>query len=273
MWPPMWTRIAARGLCRSAFASKSSKDMQRSLRLQSTNSTSAPAPIAASGVAMKVLEGQSTVSPLTPANSSAARAPPAQLERPRLGSPFHSLQRRSKASSLAPSDHCSESSTSVQSSNSRARSRWSNPIANLSAAAATGDSGGWQGGANLAAKPDQSSACAAAITAPTVLEPARSIVPPSATAMKPTSATPPSGVSSPRTRRRSAARGSPAPGPGPRTSPARRGYAGRCCRALISLSSASASESSRRGEPGDRDQHRAGRQLVGEQLAGDRRPA
>ena len=100
-------------------------------RLQSTNSTSAPAPIAASGVAMKVLEGQSTVSPRTPANSSAARAPPAQLERPRLGRPFHSAQRCSKASSLAPSDHCSESSTSVQSSNRRARSRWSNPIANL----------------------------------------------------------------------------------------------------------------------------------------------
>ena len=59
-------------------------------RLQSTNSTSAPAPIAASGVAMKVLDGQSTVSPRTPANSSAASAPPAQLERPRLGSPFHS---------------------------------------------------------------------------------------------------------------------------------------------------------------------------------------
>ncbi len=90
MWPPMWTRIAARGLCFSALRSKSSKDMQRSSRLQSTNSTSAPAPIAASGVAMKVLEGQSTVSPLTPANSSAARAPPAQLESPRLGSPFHS---------------------------------------------------------------------------------------------------------------------------------------------------------------------------------------
>ena len=80
---------------------------------------------------MKVLEGQSTVSPRTPANSSAARAPPAQLERPRLGSLFHSAQRRSKASSIGPSDHRSESSTSVQSSNRRARSRWSNPIANL----------------------------------------------------------------------------------------------------------------------------------------------
>ena len=90
MWPPMWTRIAAFGLCRSAFASKSSNDMQRSSRLQSTNSTSAPALIAASGVAMKVFEGQSTVSPRTPANSSAASAPPAQLESPTLGRPFHS---------------------------------------------------------------------------------------------------------------------------------------------------------------------------------------
>ncbi len=137
----MWTRIAARGLWRSALRSKSSKDMQRSARLQSTNSTSAPAPIAASGVAMKVLDGQSTVSPLTPANSSAASAPPAQLERPRLGSPFHSAHRRSNASSFDPSDHCSESSTSVHSSNNRARSRWSNPIANLSAAAVTGEFG------------------------------------------------------------------------------------------------------------------------------------
>ena len=133
MWPPMWTRIAARGLCRSALRSKSSKDMQRSSRLQSTNSTSAPALIAASGVAMKVFEGQSTVSPRTPANSSAASAPPAQLESPTLGRPFHSAQRCSKASSFAPSDHCSESSTSVQRSNSRPRSRWSNPIANFAA--------------------------------------------------------------------------------------------------------------------------------------------
>ena len=87
MWPPMWTRIAARGRCCSARRSKSANDMQRSSRLQSTNSTSAPAPTAASGVAMKVFEGQSTVSPRTPANSSAASAPPAQLERPRLGEP------------------------------------------------------------------------------------------------------------------------------------------------------------------------------------------
>src|SRR5262249_33815052 len=80
-------------------------------------------------------------SPATPANSSAASAPPAQLETPRLGSPFHSDQRCSKASSLAPSDHCSESSTSVQSSNNLARSRWSNPIANLVASGRTFSAG------------------------------------------------------------------------------------------------------------------------------------
>ena len=97
----MWTRMAAFGLCRSAFASKSSNDMQRSSRLQSTNSTSAPAPIAASGVAMKVFDGQRTVSPWTPANSRAARAPPAQLDIPTLGSPFQTAQRASKASSFA----------------------------------------------------------------------------------------------------------------------------------------------------------------------------
>src|SRR3954466_8399667 len=131
MWPPMWTRIAARGLWGSALRSKSSNDMQRSSRLQSTSSTWAPAPMAASGLAMKVLEGQSTVLPPTPANSTAANAPPAQLERPRLGRPFHRDQRSSKALSFAPSDHGSESRTSLQSSNKRARSRWSNPIANL----------------------------------------------------------------------------------------------------------------------------------------------
>ena len=40
--------------------------MQRSSRLQSTNCTSAPARTAASGVAMNVFDGHSTVSPWTP---------------------------------------------------------------------------------------------------------------------------------------------------------------------------------------------------------------
>ena len=72
--------MAAFGLYFSAFCSKSSNDMQRSSRLQSTNCTSAPARIAANGVAMNVLDGQSTVSPCTPAKCSAARAPPDQLD-------------------------------------------------------------------------------------------------------------------------------------------------------------------------------------------------
>jgi len=67
MWPPMWTRIAAFGRCSATLRSKSSNDMQRSSRRQSTNWTFAPLFSAASGVAMKVLEGQSTVSPRTPA--------------------------------------------------------------------------------------------------------------------------------------------------------------------------------------------------------------
>ena len=55
--------------------------MQRSSRLQSTKTTLAPALIAAFGVAMKVFDGQSTVSPRTPANSSAASAAPVQPEK------------------------------------------------------------------------------------------------------------------------------------------------------------------------------------------------
>ena len=81
----MWTRNAARGLCCSAARSKSANDMHRSSRLQSTNCTSAPERIAASGVAMNVLDGHSTVSPWTPAKCSAASAPPAQLEHATAG--------------------------------------------------------------------------------------------------------------------------------------------------------------------------------------------
>ena len=131
MWPPMWTRIAARRLVRARPCARSPRTTCRGPRGCSRRTRprrrrrSPPA-----GVAMKVFEGQSTVSPRTPANSSAASAPPAQLDIPTLGRPFHSAQRCSKASSFAPSDHCSESSTSVQRSKSRPRSRWSNPIAN-----------------------------------------------------------------------------------------------------------------------------------------------
>ncbi len=70
--------------------------MHRSSRLQSTNCTRAPARIAASGVAMNVFDGHSTVSPSTPAKSSAASAPPAQLDSATAGSPFHASQAASK---------------------------------------------------------------------------------------------------------------------------------------------------------------------------------
>ena len=103
--------------------------MHRSSRLQSTNWTSAPARIAASGVAMNVFDGHSTVSPWTPAKCSAASAPPAQLESATAGSSFHASQAASKRAFMSASDQRLESSTSSISSCRRARSRWSKPIA------------------------------------------------------------------------------------------------------------------------------------------------
>src|SRR5205807_10411996 len=95
------------------------------------NSTLAPAWIAASGVAMNVLEGHSTVWPSTPAKWSAASAPPAQLERATAGSWFQASQPDSNRPTIEPSDHWFESRTSSISVGSRARSRWSKPIANF----------------------------------------------------------------------------------------------------------------------------------------------
>ena len=126
----MWTSTAARGRWRSALASKSAKDMQRSSRLQSTNTTSPCARWMASGVAMNVLEGQRTFCPATPAKSSAASAPPAQPENATAGAPFQAAQAASKRRFISPCDHCWESMTSSQSACSRARSRGSKPIAN-----------------------------------------------------------------------------------------------------------------------------------------------
>ena len=63
---------------RATLRSKSANDMQRSSRLQSTNSTCAPASRIASGVAMNVFEGQRTVLPRSSKNSSAASADPVQ---------------------------------------------------------------------------------------------------------------------------------------------------------------------------------------------------
>ena len=128
-WPPMCTRKTARGLCSRTFRSRSSNDMQRSSRLQSTNSTFAPALIAASGVAMNVFDGQRTVSPRTPAHSSAASAAPVQPLNATASRRFHVDHSRSNSAVSSPSDQRSESSTRSQSWWSRARSRWSKPIA------------------------------------------------------------------------------------------------------------------------------------------------
>ncbi len=78
---------------------------------------------------MNVFDGQSTVSPRTPAYSSAASAEPLQLEVATAGRPFQPDQAVSNASVIGPSDQRSLSSACSQSSCSRARSRWSKPIA------------------------------------------------------------------------------------------------------------------------------------------------
>ena len=130
MWPPMWTRKAARGRCLAALASKSANEAQRSSRLQSTNATSAPAARAASGVAMNVFDGHSTVPPRTPANSSAAIAAPDQLDIATDGCATEAAQAASNCSTIGPCDQRFESSAESQSACRRARSRWSNPIAN-----------------------------------------------------------------------------------------------------------------------------------------------
>ena len=98
--------------------------MHRSSRLQSTKPSSAPARTAASAVAMKVLDGHSTVSPgPTPAKCSAAMAPPAQLDSATAGISFQASQAVSKRAFMSASDQRLESITSSMSSCSRARSR------------------------------------------------------------------------------------------------------------------------------------------------------
>src|SRR5581483_4484047 len=118
----MWTSIAAFGFTREATSSKEANDMQRSSRLQSTNSTEAPARIAASGVAMNVLEGQSTVEPATSAKCSAAIAPPVHDDTATAGAPFHASQASSKREVIVASDQRLESITSSISAWNRARS-------------------------------------------------------------------------------------------------------------------------------------------------------
>ncbi len=60
------------------------------------------------GVAMKVLEGQSTFSPRTPAKSSAARAAPLQPPVATEPSPCRSDQAASKRAVISPSDQRSD---------------------------------------------------------------------------------------------------------------------------------------------------------------------
>src|SRR4029077_14514370 len=100
----MWTRNAARGLCARALAPKSANEAQRSWRLQSTKTTSAPAACADKGVAMNVLDGQSTVPPRTPANSRAASAAPDQLLVATAGRTVQPCQADSNASTSGPCD-------------------------------------------------------------------------------------------------------------------------------------------------------------------------
>src|SRR3954454_25100247 len=132
--PPMCTRKTTRGRCARTFRSRSSNDMQRSSRLQSTNSTRAPAVMAASGVAMKVFDGQRTVSPRTRAHSSAASAAPVQPLNATASTPFDAVQADSNPLVSSPSDHCCDSSTCSHSSWRRARSRWSKPMAKRASA-------------------------------------------------------------------------------------------------------------------------------------------
>ena len=128
----MWTRIAAFGLWRSAFASKSSKDMQRSLAVA----------VDELDLGAGVDRGQRrrhegvgrAEHRLAPARRR-TRAPPGRRRPSWRGRGWAARSTRPSAArrppASRPSDHCSESSTSVQSSKRRARSRWSNPIANL----------------------------------------------------------------------------------------------------------------------------------------------
>ena len=78
---------------------------------------------------MNVFDGHSTVSPRTPANSSAAIAAPVQPEEATAGRPFQADHAASKRSVSGPSDQRWEVITSSHSSCRRARSRSSKPIA------------------------------------------------------------------------------------------------------------------------------------------------
>src|SRR5512133_2581960 len=86
----------------------------------------------ASGVAMNVFDGHSTVRPRTSKYSSAASAAPVQDDVDTALRPFQAAQASSNWRVSGPSDHCSASSADSQSPNRRSRSRWSNPMENES---------------------------------------------------------------------------------------------------------------------------------------------
>ena len=104
MWPPMCTRNAARGPVARALRSKSSNDMHRSSRLQSTNTDRAAGAQVASGVAMNVFDGHSTASPRTPGEVQRGQraARPARRSRPRQRRSRPPRPPRSAASSRPP---------------------------------------------------------------------------------------------------------------------------------------------------------------------------
>ena len=79
MWPPMCTRNAARGRCLRALARNRRTTRRGRLDCDRRTPPPHPPPVPTSGVAMNVFDGQSTVSPRTPANASAAIAAPDQL--------------------------------------------------------------------------------------------------------------------------------------------------------------------------------------------------
>jgi len=62
--------------------------------------------MAASGVAMNVFDGHSTVAPWTPANSSAASAAPDHDPNATAPMPFQADHASSKRRFQSPSDHC-----------------------------------------------------------------------------------------------------------------------------------------------------------------------
>ena len=88
---------------------------------------------------MNVFEGQRTVSPRTPAHSSAARAAPVQPLNPTASRPFQRAHASSNSTVSVPSLQRSASKIRSQSSCSRARSRWSKPIANRARSVVTSE--------------------------------------------------------------------------------------------------------------------------------------